>query len=356
MNGFEEPSFYRIVHSNNLMFNKSNFRFLSLAKDLLLISKIVGLLITIIEVNSELGAGTRGASLGSRSLQTASLSSDKSIFTDKNRVQIETENDLLLTSTTTPDAKYIDGISRMFERICDRVSNTFSKKEFPFILAGDHSSAGATIAGIKSAHPTKRLGVIWIDAHADLHSPFTSPSGNVHGMPLATALAYDNMEKASKEPSSEAVAGWERLKNTGGISPKIIAEDLVFIGVRDTEEQEDHICDKFNITNHTVDDLRRQSAKTTAEKAMSQLEDCDIVYVSFDVDSLDPSISVGTGTPVPHGFTVQEVNDMLDVLLQDPKVCCFEVVEVNPLLDTTNKMAKAVYPIVERAYYSIAER
>lgn len=327
-----------------------------MAKDLLLISKIVGQLITIIEVNSELGAGTRGASLGSRSLQTASLSSDKSIFADKNRVQVETENDLLLESTTTISAKYIGGISRMFDRICVQVSTTFSKNDFPFILAGDHSSAGATIAGIKAAYPEQRLGVIWIDAHADLHSPFTSPSGNVHGMPLATAIGYDNMEMASKEPTAEAIAGWERLKNTGGSCPKILPEDIIFIGVRDTEKQEDHICEKFNITNFTVEEVRRQSAKSTAEKALGQLEGCDIIYVSFDVDSLDPSISVGTGTPVPHGFEVQEVQDMLDVLLVDPKVCCFEVVEVNPLLDTTNRMAKAVYPIVERAYYTIEGR
>ncbi|MFT5248284.1 MAG: arginase [Litorivivens sp.] len=327
-----------------------------MAKDLLLLYKIVGQLITIIEVNSELGAGTRGASLGSRSLQTASLSSEKSIFSDKKRVKVETENDLLLDSTTTISAKYIDGISRMFDRICDQVSKTLSAKEFPFVLAGDHSSAGATIAGIKAANPNKRLGIIWIDAHADLHSPYTSPSGNVHGMPLATAIAYDNMEMASKEPSIEAIEAWESLKNTGGSSPKVLPEDIVFIGVRDTEKPEDRVCEKFNIKNFSVEEVRAQSVKTTAQDALIRLKECDIVYVSFDVDSLDPSISLGTGTPVPNGFEVKEVSDMLDVLLIDPKVCCFEVVEINPLLDTTNKMAKAVYPIIERAYYSIAAR
>ncbi len=313
-------------------------------------------MITIIEVNSELGAGTRGASLGSRSLQIASLESENSIFREPGRVQIETENDLLLLPSPTNNAKYIAGISRMYERICTQLKSTFSKNDFPFIIAGDHSSAGATIAGIKSAHPSKRLGVVWIDAHADLHSPYTSPSGNVHGMPLATAIGYDNMEMAKKEPAKEAVAGWESLKNTGGPSPKVLPEDIVFIGVRDTEKEEDRICEKFNIKKFSVDELRSQSAKYIGLETLKYLEACDLIYVSFDVDSLDTSISVGTGTPVPHGFEVNEVEQLLDVLLVDPKVCCFEVVEVNPLLDTVNKMAVAVYPIVERAFNTIKER
>ena len=156
------------------------------------------------------------------------------------------------------------------------------------VLASDHGSAGGTIAGIQKAHPNKRLGVIWIDAHGDLHTPYTTPSGNMHGMPLATALREDNLESKSNEPNEKVVALWEELKNFGSDGARFSAEDLVFIAVRDTEEQEDAIMDRLNITNHKVEDVRSEGAKAILDKTLNQLTECDIIYVSFDVDSMDP--------------------------------------------------------------------
>ncbi|MCB0762449.1 MAG: arginase [Flavobacteriales bacterium] len=315
-------------------------------------------MITILEVNSELGAGTRGASLGFESLQIASLSSERSIFKHPHQVKVETENNLLLSPSTTPGARYVQGISRTYDRLCAALGDVMGGNHFPFIIAGDHSMAGGTIAGIKIANPDKRLGVIWIDAHADLHSPFTSPSGNVHGMPLATALGMDNMENAdlSLTITEQAKEGWAHLKNIGGICPKIKPEDLVFIGVRDTEEEEDALCEKYGIPNITVDEFRQMGFEGVAQKALDKLAACDMIYVSFDVDSLDTSISVGTGTPVPHGLYVEEAQSLIHTLLTDPKVCAFEVVEVNPLLDSHNQMARAVYPIIEDAFYTVLNR
>ena len=153
------------------------------------------------------------------------------------------------------------GLVQVFKSVSTKVKAIIDNGQFPLVLAADHGSAGGTIAGIKAAYPTKRLGVVWIDAHGDLHTPYTTPSGNMHGMPLSTALGIDNREEQVNELTPEVVDMWEQLKNTGTPEPKIKAEDLVFIGVRDTEPQEDALIERLNITNHKVEEVRRQGAK-----------------------------------------------------------------------------------------------
>lgn len=126
----------------------------------------------------------------------------------------------------------------MVERVSDEVSSTLAKGEFPIVLAGDHSTAAGTIAGIKAMYPKSKLGVIWIDAHADLHSPYTTPSGNMHGMPLAMALDEDNLEAKVNKLDQETINYWYQLKNVGKIAPKISYRDLVLISARDMERPE----------------------------------------------------------------------------------------------------------------------
>ena len=138
-----------------------------------------------------------------------------------------------------PSAKRIEGLVQVFENVSLKVSEVMKNGGFPLIIAGDHGSAGGTLAGVKMAHPDKRVGVVWIDAHGDLHTPYTTPSGNMHGMPLATALSEDNLEERRNELSDGVVELWQRLKDTGVKGAKINAEDLVFIAVRDTELEED---------------------------------------------------------------------------------------------------------------------
>ena len=155
--------------------------------------------IKFIENRSEIGAGSRGASLGVDALRIASLNVDNKFFRENEVVTIKDENHLLFEPVKFESAKRIGGIVQVFKSISSEVKSTLASGEFPFVLAADHSSAGGTIAGIKEQYPDKRLGVIWIDAHADLHSPYTSPSGNVHGMPLASAINYDNLECKVKD-------------------------------------------------------------------------------------------------------------------------------------------------------------
>ena len=215
------------------------------------------------------------------------------------------------------------------------------------MFSGDHSSAGGTIAGIKSAFPEKRLGVIWIDAHADLHTPYTSPSGNVHGMPLSTALAEDNREAEERVPEEETVQHWELLKNTGKVSPKIDYSDLVFVGLRSFEEQEANLIHKNHVKVFGVDEVRKHGGSHIAHESLQHLSDCDLIYVSFDVDSLDDSLSKGTGTPVADGLLPEEVKDYLMRISSDPRLCCLEVTEINPLLDSENRMADIAWDILQ---------
>jgi arginase len=227
---------------------------------------------------------------------------------------------------------------------------------FPIIMAGDHSTAYGTMAGIKKAHPKIRLGVIWIDAHADFHTPFTTPSGNMHGMAVAMACGIDNLECKVNDPRGETLDYWEQIKDVGMQGPKIYPEDIVFISVRDLEKPENYLINKYNINFIEVEDVKKAGAEKIAEKALQMLDHCDLIYVSFDVDSMDSRISTGTGTPVPNGLTVDEAKLLNAELAKSPKVCVWEIVEVNPTLDTENRMAESAFEIVEATAKSIVAR
>ncbi|MDX5405240.1 MAG: arginase, partial [Bacteroidota bacterium] len=255
-------------------------------------------MVRLISVMSELGAGTRGASLGLEAMRAASYSVDPDFFKKYSPLTVKNENDLLQKHVDNIYGKRIRGVLKMYRKISASIAGVMEEGEFPLVISGDHSNAGGTIAGIKEAFPDLRLGVVWIDAHADLHSPYTSPSGNMHGMPLATALGMDNTEKQINPPKDMTTRTWNKLK---GDPPRVLPEDLVFIGVRSTEDPEDHIIQKFHIPNFPTQQLRTEGVKSILQKVQEHLSNCDMVYVSFDVDSMDPTVSRGTGTPVDGG-------------------------------------------------------
>lgn len=302
-----------------------------------------------IEINSELGAGTRGASLGVGALKTAASNKGYTYFRNTVLEEVPCLNDVLWQDTNTPYAKHIGSIVEIYNRTCNAVDSSLKNNEFPLVLSGDHSTAGGTISGIKAAYPDKRIGVVWIDAHADLHTPYTTPSGNVHGMPLATALQIDNKRFQRNTPSSHSTAYWEQLKDCGAKGDrKVLPEDLVFIAVRDTEEEEDGLLNELNITNHTVESVREYGVDQIVEATLQQLSECDVIYISFDVDSMDCNlVSHGTGTPVENGLTPNEARDIMLGLLKSDKVICLEIVEINPCLDEkTNTMAETAADIL----------
>jgi arginase len=312
--------------------------------------------VKLIEVRSELGAGTRGASMGVDALQVACWDKGSDYFKRFNSVSVPDLNYTLFDKDLFPHAHRIDSILTVQKNIANTVEQTIAMDMFPLVLSGDHSNAHATIAGVKAAYPDKTLGVIWIDAHADIHSPYTSPSGNVHGMPLAAALHFDNLERQINEPEPETIFFWNSLKKLGVDGPKLEPQHLVYMVVRDTEEPEDFLMTRYGIKNYTYAELNAKGVAQVAAEALDRLRDCDIIYVSFDVDSLDSKFSKGTGTPVEIGLTVDQAKELNSLLLQDPRIVCYEMTEINPTLDTENTMAENAFDILEAATEAILHR
>ncbi len=311
--------------------------------------------IKLVEVRSEIAAGTRGASLGIDAVKIASLDKKSNFFTQFDPINVPDANSYLWKGNKFPHAKYIDGVYQVLKNVYSTIESLRLEKKFPIVLAGDHSTAAGTIMGIKSAHPDKRLGVIWIDAHADLHTPFTTPSGNMHGMPLAMTAQLDNKACQVNEPSEETLLYWDKIKKIGGDFPKINPADIVFISVRDTESPEDHLIREYGIKNFPTKEVREKGIMAIAQEALETLKECEQIYISFDVDSLDSSISVGTGTPVPNGLTVDEAIQLNAELIKDKRVCCWEIVEVNPTLDSENTMAEIAFDVLEITTKSLVE-
>jgi arginase len=305
--------------------------------------------IKLIEVPSEIGAGTRGASLGVEAIKIAALDFMSNFFIHFPSDRIPVENKLLYEPIESPYAKRIKGVVSMYDKVSKAVHDTIKGNFFPVVISGDHSIAGATIAGIKMAKPKSKLGVIWIDAHADLHTPYTTPSGNMHGMPLAISINEDNRENAVHELDPETAKQWNNLKNLGKIAPKVLPEDILFVALRDFEKEEKYLIEKYGMKVISTKEFRSKGAENIVRAITRYFSDCSDIYVSFDVDSLDSSISKGTGTPVNNGLKEREAEDLISKLMQNRKVCCIEITEVNPTLDKENLMAEIAFNILQRS-------
>jgi len=309
--------------------------------------------VKLIEVKSEVGAGTRGASLGVDAIKIAALDFRSSFFKKYRTMAIPDDNASLHGEVGSRYARRIKSILKMYERISAGVRDGLKDGKFPIILSGDHSNAAGTIAGIKMAYPDSTIGVIWIDAHADMHTPYTTPSGNMHGMPLAVSLGEDNIENKVNTLDYETIELWEMLKNVGGISPKIEYRDLMFIALRDFEEQEAYLLKKNKVKIVTTAEFKKTGVTKICREAIRYLSHCDKIYISFDVDAMDPSISRGTGTPVKGGINEREAADIILDLIQNERVCCLEFTEVNPTLDSENVMAETVFEILQKVVRQI---
>lgn len=241
--------------------------------------------------------------------------------------------------------KHIEDIVEAMGVLNDKVVQTIERKRFPIILSGDHSNAIGGLSGLKNAFPNQRIGVIWVDAHADLHSPFTTPSGNIHGMPLAALAGLDHKELQRNTVAEDVAYYWNELKHLGlhHISPKFNIQDLVLIGVRDAEDEEWAIIEKAGVKTFEPDDIRAKGMQLVINEACAYLSACDLLYISFDADSLDPEVSVGTGTTAPDGLSVEQAELIFRTLMAHPKIGAFEITEVNPQLDGEGKaMAKVI--------------
>lgn len=305
--------------------------------------------IKIIKNRSDIGAGTRGADMGIDAIEIAAINANNDYFNRMDYEDVATENESIYRKVRNSFAKRIGHVAEQCGRVSDAVTGCLRENGFPIILSGDHSSALGSISGIKAAFPEKQLGVVWIDAHADLHSPYTSPTGNVHGMPLGAALAKDNVENKINEVGPKTAKLWNTMKNMGVPGMKIRPEHLVYFGVRDTEAPEEDQMSRLGIKNYTVAEVRYRGMAACMEETVKKLSGCDMIYISFDVDSMDCDlISYGTGTPVPKGFDQHEIIAVINRLIETRKVVGIEIAEVNPLLDTRgNVMAETAFEVLD---------
>ena len=305
--------------------------------------------IKIIKNRSDIGAGTRGSDMGIDAVEIAAINQGNDFFHKHLFEDVVTHNETIYNKNTNNFAKRIEHVVEQCERVSISVCENIKNGYFPIVLSGDHSSALGTMSGIKAAYPHKTIGVIWIDAHADIHSPFTSPSGNIHGMPLAAALHIDNLACKINEPGSITENHWSRMKNIGIAGPKLLPEHLIYFGVRDFEEAEQYAIEEQNIRLIKVEELRYRGLAVCVQEAIGRLLACDYIYISFDVDSMDcDNISYGTGTPVPYGLLPSEVVHIIELFVATHKVACIEFTEINPLLDNKgNKMAETAFQVLD---------
>jgi arginase len=305
--------------------------------------------IKVITIESDFGAGKKGAKLGPQATIKQLQVLGNQLVGNSDLVRVQAEG--LETENLPPFSKNIESILDVHQRALLAVESVLHENKFPFVISGDHSNGAAVISAIKNFHHDKKLGVIWIDAHADLHSPFTTPSGNMHGMPLAVNLGVDDgLDDEDNEVSEKEVKLWQQLLTLGDkkITPKILPEDLVFIDLRDFEEEEELIINNMGIKYFTPEIRNSIGIEAILNQTIQHLQSCDLIYVSFDVDSLDPEISIGTGTPVPNGLSIDEAAFLLSNLLKNEKIVGLEFTEINPLLDRDKPMEMVAASLINQ--------
>ena len=210
--------------------------------------------------------------------------------------------------------------------ICEQMvewSRAQDPDDFCMFLGGDHSMAMGSIAGLGQHH---RTGVLWVDAHTDINTPESSPSGNIHGMPIAHLLGM----------------GHPRLTGIWGDQAIIRPEDIVYVGIRSVDSRERKICKELGIKTFTIQSVDRKGMANVVEESMKHLSHLSRVHLSFDADVLDPGIAPGVGTPVPGGLTYREAHLLMEMLCDSQIVTSMDLVEVNPILDIQNQTAQLV--------------
>jgi arginase len=303
--------------------------------------------VKIISIESDFGAGKKGAKLGPQAL----LKELPNSLTTPIQQERITVSDLSENQESTY-ALHVDSIIETLNRSIIAITDAVQAGQFPWIISGDHSNGLAAISAYKNLYPEKKLGVIWIDAHADIHTPYTSPSGNMHGMPLAAALGLGMPENPLNKIDKYTQAAWKQLCELGSkrISPKIQSSDLVFIDIRDLESEEIEIVQSNSIRHFTPKDRQTLGLEVIISESKNAVSHCDHILVSFDVDSMDPSISSGTGTPVHGGLSKQDAVQLLAQFLTLPNLFSFEVTEINPLLDRHNPMEISAAEVLTEAF------
>lgn len=296
--------------------------------------------IGIIGYPMDLGAERRGVDMGTSALRYAHLEYKLEQLGYKVRdfgdinvegAETQTIKDIKL--------KYLPEILRSSKVLAKKVESLLNKQYFPLVLGGDHAAAIGSISGIAShcRKNKKTLGVLWIDAHADMNTPQTTPSGNIHGMPLAIALG----------------SGDKRLTRLNGFSPKVKPGNVALIGIRDVDKEESTAVKQFRnlgMQVYTMSDVDKQGVPRIITRVINDFKnEVDHIHISFDMDGIDPEYAAGVGTPVEGGLTFREAHMIMELIHDSGSISSLEVVEVNPILDTRNETAELAVDLIESA-------
>jgi len=284
--------------------------------------------IRVIGVPLDMGASRRGVDMGPSAMRVAGLEARLEALghqvTDSGNVRVEIAE---TRNSGDKSARYLAEIAETCTRTAEAVVKTLEEGMTPLVLGGDHSLAAGSVSGVAEFYRRQgqNIGVIWIDAHSDINTPATSPSGNVHGMPLAALLGL----------------GPEPLGNIFGYSPKVAAENTVIIGVRDIDAAERENIRRAGVAEvYTMRDIDERGMRTVMEEALRAAGRGTAGYhVSLDMDWIDPEDAPGVGTPVRGGATYREAHLAMEILADHGRLLSFEIVEVNPVIDEHNRTA-----------------
>lgn len=293
--------------------------------------------IAILGAPLDLGAGRRGVDMGPSALRVANLNTSlQSIgckVEDLGNVSVEQAESSRVGAAS---ARYLKAIAATCDALARRVEKAAGQGKFPLVLGGDHSIAVGTISGMAQHFRKKKqkLGVIWLDAHTDMNTPDTSPSGNVHGMPLACLVGE----------------GPRALTHLYGVSPQVDPKNVVLVGIRDVDLTERPVVQKSGVRVFTMRDIDERGMRTVMQEAL-QIASAGAagVHLSLDMDGVDPDEAPGVGTPVRGGFSYREAHLAMEILSDSHKLTSMEVVEVNPVLDTANRTALLAVELVMSA-------
>jgi arginase len=296
------------------------------------------MIVHVLGVPMDLGSGRRGVDMGPSAIRIAGI--DAALrelghtVVDEGDVAIKNMEQLRVGDVR---ARYLAEITRVSTLVSGKVERIMAKGHFPLVLGGDHSIAAGTISGIAAfaRRKGKKVGVLWIDAHGDINTPESSPSGNIHGMPLAALLGF----------------GPRQLTAIGGATRKVAPENVALVGIRSLDAGEKSRLKETGVQVHTMSDIDRHGIHRVMTKALARVTDgTDFLHVSFDLDAVDPTLAPGVGTPVKGGLDYREAHVIVELLHDSGVMTSLEMVEVNPILDQGNTSAVFAVELVQSAF------
>ena len=302
--------------------------------------------ISLIGVPLDLGAGCRGVDMGPSAMRRAGMASRLSRlgYLVEDAGNIEAPLAETLDGPGESNARYLTEVVRVLENLARAVRRHREEGRFPVVLGGDHSIALGTVSGMTGcAHRAggypleQRLGLLWVDAHTDANTPETSPSGNLHGMPVAALFGR----------------GPEALTRVGGFAAgtsRVRPENTALIGVRSVDQAEAEVVAELGIRVYTMEEVDRRGFRTVVDEAVSRvLRGTEGMHLSLDMDGLDPEVAPGVGTPVRGGLSYREAHTLMEAVAESGGLRSLEVAEVNPIRDIRNQTAELAVELVASA-------